>query len=67
MADVPIVVLATERATNLYRMLRSLLSAEGVRKNMITVYVDGYYEVRVVTQIEMWVRQLCRCFNVYFR
>ena len=53
MADVPIVVLASERATNLYRMLRSLLSAEGVRKNMITVYVDGYYEVRVVTQIEM--------------
>lgn len=28
------------------RMLRSLLSAQGVNPQMITVFIDGYYEVR---------------------
>lgn len=29
----------------LLRMLRSLLSAQGVSPQMITVFIDGYYEV----------------------
>ena len=28
-----------------YRMLRSLLSAHGVNPKMITVFIDGYFEV----------------------
>ena len=28
------------------RMLRSLLSAQGVNPQMITVFIDGYYEVK---------------------
>jgi len=28
-----------------FRMLRSLLSAHGVNPQMITVFIDGYYEV----------------------
>lgn len=29
-----------------YRMLRSLLSAQGVNPEKIIVFIDGYYEVR---------------------
>ncbi|CAG0893969.1 unnamed protein product, partial [Cyprideis torosa] len=41
--DVPIVVIASNRPNYLYRMLRSLLSAPGATKEMITLFVDGYY------------------------
>lgn len=42
--NVPVAVIAGNRPNYLYRMLRSLLSANGVNPNMITVFIDGYYE-----------------------
>ncbi|XP_012289991.2 protein O-linked-mannose beta-1,2-N-acetylglucosaminyltransferase 1 isoform X2 [Aotus nancymaae] len=42
--NVPVVVIAGNRPNYLYRMLRSLLSAQGVSPQMITVFIDGYYE-----------------------
>ncbi|XP_010225969.1 PREDICTED: protein O-linked-mannose beta-1,2-N-acetylglucosaminyltransferase 1 [Tinamus guttatus] len=42
--DVPVAVIAGNRPNYLYRMLRSLLSAQGVNPEMITVFIDGYYE-----------------------
>lgn len=42
--SVPVAVIAGNRPNYLYRMLRSLLSAHGVNPQMITVFVDGYYE-----------------------
>lgn len=33
------------------RMLRSLLSAHGVNPRMITVFIDGYFEVGFVTPL----------------
>ncbi|OCT84958.1 hypothetical protein XELAEV_18023119mg [Xenopus laevis] len=41
---VPVAVIAGNRPNYLYRMLRSLLSAQGVTPQMITVFIDGYYE-----------------------
>lgn len=38
---------------SLLRMLRSLLSAQGVNPQMITVFIDGYYEVRALPEIPM--------------
>ncbi|CAH1773117.1 unnamed protein product [Owenia fusiformis] len=43
--DVPVAVIASDRPHYLYRMLRSLLSAHGVNPSMITVYIDGYFEI----------------------
>ena len=43
--DAAVVIIATDRPHYLYRTLRSLLSAHGVNPTMITVYIDGYYEV----------------------
>ncbi|XP_029356716.1 protein O-linked-mannose beta-1,2-N-acetylglucosaminyltransferase 1 isoform X2 [Echeneis naucrates] len=42
--SVPVAVIAGNRPNYLYRMLRSLLSAHGVNPQMITVFIDGYYE-----------------------
>uniref|UniRef100_A0A023EZ29 Protein O-linked-mannose beta-1,2-N-acetylglucosaminyltransferase n=1 Tax=Triatoma infestans TaxID=30076 RepID=A0A023EZ29_TRIIF len=42
--SVPVVVIASNRPHYLYRTLRSLLSARGARKEMITVFIDGYFE-----------------------
>uniref|UniRef100_A0A8C7YCP9 Protein O-linked-mannose beta-1,2-N-acetylglucosaminyltransferase n=1 Tax=Oryzias sinensis TaxID=183150 RepID=A0A8C7YCP9_9TELE len=42
--NVPVAVIAGNRPNYLYRMLRSLLSANGVNPHMITVFIDGYYE-----------------------
>ncbi|XP_048716991.1 protein O-linked-mannose beta-1,2-N-acetylglucosaminyltransferase 1 isoform X1 [Caretta caretta] len=42
--NVPVAVIAGNRPNYLYRMLRSLLSAQGVNPQMITVFIDGYYE-----------------------
>lgn len=42
--NVPVAVIAANRPNYLYRMLRSLLSAQGVSPHMITVFIDGYYE-----------------------
>ena len=44
LAEVPIVVIASNRPYYLYRMLRSLLQADGVNASMVTVFVDGFYE-----------------------
>ncbi|KAK3574723.1 hypothetical protein QTP86_015383, partial [Hemibagrus guttatus] len=42
--NVPVAVIAGNRPNYLYRMLRSLLSSHGVNPQMITVFIDGYYE-----------------------
>ncbi|KAM9796383.1 protein O-linked-mannose beta-1,2-N-acetylglucosaminyltransferase 1 isoform 1-T5 [Syngnathus typhle] len=42
--NVPVAVIAGNRPNYLYRMLRSLLSAHGVNPQMVTVFIDGYYE-----------------------
>lgn len=44
MKDVPVAIIASNRPHYLYRMLRSLLSAHGSSPNMITVFIDGYFE-----------------------
>ncbi|XP_016140241.1 protein O-linked-mannose beta-1,2-N-acetylglucosaminyltransferase 1-like [Sinocyclocheilus grahami] len=42
--NVPVAVIAGNRPNYLYRMLRSLLSSHGVNPQIITVFIDGYYE-----------------------
>ncbi|XP_037799344.1 protein O-linked-mannose beta-1,2-N-acetylglucosaminyltransferase 1-like [Penaeus monodon] len=42
--DVPVAIIASNRPHYLYRSLRSLLAAPGVNPDMITVFIDGYYE-----------------------
>jgi beta-1,2-N-acetylglucosaminyltransferase len=41
---VPVAIIASNRPAYLYRMLRSLLSADGANPEMITVFIDGFYE-----------------------
>lgn len=41
---IPVIVMASNRPYYLYRMLRTLLSADGVNSSMITVFIDGYYD-----------------------
>lgn len=36
--------MASNRPYYLYRMLRSLLAADGVNRSLVTVFIDGYYE-----------------------
>ena len=43
-ADVPVTIIASNRPQYLYRMLRTLLSADGADPSMITVFIDGFYE-----------------------
>lgn len=43
-AEVPVAIIASNRPQYLYRMLRSLLTANGARPDMITVFIDGFYE-----------------------
>lgn len=45
------VELCTQAPQSLPRMLRSLLSAQGVNPQMITVFIDGYYEVRALSEV----------------
>nr|CAB3265040.1 protein O-linked-mannose beta-1,2-N-acetylglucosaminyltransferase 1 [Phallusia mammillata] len=42
--NVHVVVIASNRPHYLYRMLKSLLGAHGVNTNVITVFIDGYFE-----------------------
>lgn len=42
--DVPVAIIASNRPHYLYRMLRSLLSANGANPEMVTVFIDGYFE-----------------------
>lgn len=37
---------SSHELSSVLRMLRSLLSAHGVNPQMITVFIDGYYEVQ---------------------
>lgn len=43
--------LCAQAPPSFYRMLRSLLSAQGVNPQMITVFIDGYYEVRAPLEV----------------
>ena len=43
LSSIPVAIIASNRPTSLYRMLRNLLSANGVYPNMITVYIDGFH------------------------
>ncbi|XP_046639042.1 protein O-linked-mannose beta-1,2-N-acetylglucosaminyltransferase 1-like [Daphnia pulicaria] len=42
--NVPVAIIASNRPHYLYRMLRSLLRAGGANKEMMTVFIDGYFE-----------------------
>ena len=42
-SEVPVAIIASNRPQYLYRMLRSLLSANGANPSMITVFIDGFY------------------------
>jgi len=42
-SDIPVAIIASNRPQYLYRMLRSLLSADGANPSMITVFIDGFY------------------------
>merc|ERR1712142_977167 len=43
-SQVPVAIIASNRPAYLYRMLKSLLSAKGAQPDMITVFIDGFYE-----------------------
>ncbi len=43
-SDVPVAIIASNRPQYLYRMLRSLLSASGADPDLVTVFIDGFYE-----------------------
>ena len=43
-SDVPVAIIASNRPHYLYRMLRTLLSANGANPDMITVFIDGFYD-----------------------
>uniref|UniRef100_T1IT97 Protein O-linked-mannose beta-1,2-N-acetylglucosaminyltransferase n=1 Tax=Strigamia maritima TaxID=126957 RepID=T1IT97_STRMM len=42
--DIPVAIIASNRPHYLYRMLCSLLAANGANPKMITVFIDGYFE-----------------------
>jgi len=42
-SEIPVAIIASNRPQYLYRMLRSLLSADGANPSMITVFIDGFY------------------------
>ncbi|XP_072172735.1 protein O-linked-mannose beta-1,2-N-acetylglucosaminyltransferase 1-like [Diadema setosum] len=42
--NVPVIIIASNRPNYLYRMLGTLLSAQGVNPEMIVVFIDGYFE-----------------------
>ncbi|UXI18085.1 RING finger protein 165-like [Sarcoptes scabiei] len=43
-SQVPIAIIASNRPHYLYRMLRTLLLTPGCNPQMITIFIDGYYE-----------------------
>ena len=48
----PVAVIASNRPHYLYRMLTSLLAAQGAQPSMVTVFIDGFYdEPLAVTQL----------------
>ena len=42
--SIPIAIIASNRPHYLYRMLRGLLATPGVDPNMVTVYIDGFFD-----------------------
>lgn len=40
----PVAIIASNRPNYLYRMIRSVLSAQGADPSKITVFIDGYFE-----------------------
>lgn len=42
-ADVPVIIIASNRPLYLFRMIRGLLSAQGSNASMVTVFVDGFF------------------------
>ena len=40
----PVAIIASNRPNYLYRMLRSVLAAQGADPSKITVFIDGYFE-----------------------
>jgi len=43
-SDVPVTIIASNRPHYLYRMLRTLLTANGANPDIITVFIDGFYD-----------------------
>ena len=43
-SNIPVAIVASNRPHYLYRAIRSILSAHGARKDLLTVYVDGFFE-----------------------
>ena len=41
---IPVAIIASNRPNYLYRMIRSVLSAQGADATKITVFIDGYFE-----------------------
>ena len=44
MADIPVTIIASNRGHYLYRGLTSMLSAHGAKKELFTVFIDGFFE-----------------------
>ncbi|XP_046848286.1 protein O-linked-mannose beta-1,2-N-acetylglucosaminyltransferase 1-like isoform X1 [Xenia sp. Carnegie-2017] len=42
--DIPVAVIASNRPHYLYRGLRSMLSSHGAKKELFTVFIDGFFE-----------------------
>ena len=42
--DIPVAVIASNRPQHLFWSLRSMLSAHGARKDLFTVFIDGFFE-----------------------
>ena len=43
-SNIPVAVVASNRPHYLYRAIRSILSAHGAKKELITVFIDGFFE-----------------------
>lgn len=54
-AELPVAIIASNRPQYLYRMLRGLLTVPGANPEMITVYIDGFFDEPAA---------VCKLFNV---
>ena len=43
-SQIPVAIVASNRPHYLYRSIRSMLSAHGAKKELFTVYIDGFFE-----------------------
>ena len=44
LSNIPVAVIASNRPYYLFRSLRSMLSAHGAKKELFTVFIDGFFE-----------------------